>query len=128
MMKDVSLESLLGDASRIPAAPGVAMELAQTCRDPDCSIEHLVGVLKCDPALTAKILRMANSAYFASRREIGELSEAVVRLGLRRVQMMAMAFCGMEAASAKSDRQKGFDYSYFWNHRFYRAINIYRSR
>jgi len=92
------------------------MELAQACRDPDCSIEQLVGVLKCDPALTAKMLRMANSAYFASRREIGELSEAVVRLGLRRVQMMAMAFCVMEAASAKSDREKGFDYGYFWNH------------
>jgi len=115
-MKDVTLESLLEDASRIPAAPGVALELANTCRDPECTIDQLVSVLKCDPALTVKILRMANSAYFASRREIAELGEAVVRLGLRRVQMMAMAFCIMEATSAKSERDKGFDYGYFWGH------------
>lgn len=111
-----ALERLLDDASRIPAAPGVAMELARSCRDADSSIEQLVTILRCDPSLTAKILRMANSAYFAARHEISDLVEAVVRLGLRRVQVMALAFCVMDATVGKSDRKKGFDYNYFWNH------------
>jgi HD-like signal output (HDOD) protein len=75
-----------------------------------------VGILQCDPALAAKVLRMANSAYFAARREIGELTEAVVRLGLRRVQMMALAFCIMDATSGDPDQHKAFNYNYFWNH------------
>lgn len=111
-----ALEGLLDDASRIPAAPGVALELARSCEDADVTIEHLVNILQCDPGLTAKVLRMANSAYFASRREIGDLSEAVVRLGLRRVQVMALAFCVMEATSGNTKRGHGFDYNYFWNH------------
>lgn len=111
-----ALERLLDDASRIPTAPGVALELARSCEDADVTIEHLVSILQCDPSLTAKVLRMANSAYFASRRSIGGLSEAVVRLGLRRVQVMALAFCIMDATKADEDRRDGFDYNYFWNH------------
>jgi HD-like signal output (HDOD) protein len=116
MSDDISLETLLEDASRIPAAPGVALELSRLCREADSSIESLVAVLKCDPALTAKILRMANSAYFASRREISSLSEAVIRLGLRRVQIMALAFCVIDATTGKGGRKDGFDYVYFWTH------------
>jgi len=109
------LQRLLEDASRIPAAPGIAIELARSCDDPDVTIDHLVDILKCDPSLTAKVLRMANSAYFASRREIADLTEAVVRLGLRRVQIIALALCVMEATSG-ADASGGFNYAYFWNH------------
>ncbi len=116
MTDDKTLEDLFGDASRIPAAPGVALALAKLCGEEDCSIDRLVSVLKCDPALTAKILRMANSVYFGSRREIAELSEAIVRLGLRRVQIMSLAFCIIEKTSGKAGRGKGFNYSYFWSH------------
>ena len=92
------------------------MELARSCDSPSTTIDHLVAILRCDPGLTAKLLRMANSAYFASRREIGELSEAVVRLGLRRVQTMAMAFCIMEATCDDRSGKQEFDYTYYWNH------------
>ncbi len=112
----MELETLLEDASRIPAAPGVAMELSQLCREADTSVEHLVSVLKCDPSLTAKVLRMANSAYFAARHEIADLGEAIIRLGLRRVQIMSLAFCVMERTTQASDKAGGFDYTYFWNH------------
>jgi HD-like signal output (HDOD) protein len=111
-----SLEALLNDASRIPAAPGVAMELARLSREESSSIDHLVAILKCDPTLAAKILRMANSAYFASRREIVSLADAVIRLGLRRVQIMALAFCIMAETSGKIGSKHVFSYSYFWNH------------
>jgi HD-like signal output (HDOD) protein len=111
-----NLERFMEDASRIPAAPGVAMELARSCDSPSTTIDQLVAILRCDPGLTAKLLRMANSAYFASRREIGELSEAIVRLGLRRVQTMAMAFCIMEATCGARGSKREFDYTYYWNH------------
>lgn len=110
------LENLMADASLIPAAPGVVLELARSCRESDTSLEYLVAILKCDPSLTAKILRMANSAYFASRRQIADVGEAVVRLGLRRVQVMAMALCIMDATSGKTSGGDGFDFNYFWNH------------
>jgi len=116
MPEQTELEQLLEDASRIPAAPGVAMELARLCREADASIEHLVAILKCDPTLSAKVLRVANSAYFAARRKIADLSEAIIRLGLRRVQIMALAFCIMEATSSRAQRLGGFDYNYFWSH------------
>lgn len=117
-----ALERMLDDASRIPTAAGVALELARSCEDADVTIEHLVSILQCDPSLTAKVLRMANSAYFASRREIGDLSEAVVRLGLRRVQIMALAFCIMDATKTDEDGRDAFDYNYFWNHALITAI------
>ena len=92
----------MADGSRIPVAPGVAMELARLSAEATSSTEQLAAVLKCDPSLTAKLLKMANSAYFASRREIANLEEAIVRLGLRRVQVMALAFCIVHESHGKA--------------------------
>lgn len=112
------LQALLDDASRMPAAPGVALELSKSCDDPNVTVDRLVSILKCDPALVAKILRTANSAYFAARRQVGDLNEAIVRLGLRRVQIIALAFCIMEATSgeARGRGEGDFNYAYFWTH------------
>jgi HD-like signal output (HDOD) protein len=111
----VTLEELMADGSRIPVAPGVGRELARLCAEPTSTVEQLAAVLRCDPSLTAKVLKMANSAYFASRREIGNLPEAIVRLGLRRVEVMALAFCIMHESRGKA-KQHGFSYPYFWSH------------
>ncbi len=111
----MTLEELMADGSRIPVSPGVGMELSRLCAEATSSVEQLAAVLKCDPSLTAKVLKMANSVYFASQREIGNLSEAIVRLGLRRVQIMALAFCIVHASHSKA-KKYGFSYPYFWSH------------
>jgi HD-like signal output (HDOD) protein len=115
MAGKMTLEELMADGSRIPVAPGVGMELSRLCAEATSSVEQLAAVLKCDPSLTAKVLKMANSAYFASQREIGNLAEAIVRLGLRRVQIMALAFCIVNASHGKA-KKYGFSYPYFWSH------------
>ena len=59
-------------------------------QDPDVEVADLVDSLEYDPGLTANLLRWANSAYFGGRHEILSVRDAVVRLGMRRMNQLIM--------------------------------------
>jgi putative nucleotidyltransferase with HDIG domain len=99
------------DAGRIelPVQPEVAVRVREivsrggTARD-------LVAVIEREPSLAAAILRYANSAMFAGLREVTDLSQAAVRLGLRAVETTVVAlsaratFNGQDPALAETYR------------------------
>jgi len=60
----------------------------QLIKDPNVSHDKVARVLKLDPALTASVLRFANSAYFGCSREIHTVKEAIVRLGMNTITRM----------------------------------------
>ena len=55
------LEILLRKCSTLPTLSSVAMEVLQRCQDEDLDFNQIAGVIGRDPALTIKILKMANS-------------------------------------------------------------------
>lgn len=77
--------------SAFPAMPGNASRVLQVLRDPKASAANIERVVSLDPGLTANILRYANSAFVGLRGKVGSLREAVVHLGLQRLQEMTVA-------------------------------------
>ncbi len=75
----------------LPALPTVVTEILRITRDPDSSVLSLADVLARDQALTAKVLRLANSALFGFPRRIGTLSDAVVLLGFSTIRSLVLA-------------------------------------
>lgn len=59
-------------------------------QDPEVEMSDLVDALEYDPGLTANALRWANSAYFGGRHEITSIRDAVVRLGMKRMNQLVM--------------------------------------
>jgi HD-like signal output (HDOD) protein len=71
----------LGDSS-VPTLPEVAVKVVQLVGNPHASLKDFVEVVQNDQALTARLLRTANSALYAQRQPVTQLQRAMVLLGL----------------------------------------------
>ena len=89
--KPLTLERLLATVDDLPALPEVAMKVSRMAEDPSASAQAIGRVISTDQALTARVLRLANSAFYGVSRRISTVQEAIVILGLRTVKSLTMA-------------------------------------
>jgi putative nucleotidyltransferase with HDIG domain len=75
----------------LPAMGPVLRKLEAVLANPASSAEDTVSVLKLDPALAGKVLRLANSAYTGIPHTIASLKSAVVLLGSKRIYSLVLA-------------------------------------
>ena len=73
----------------LPAIAPIAGDVQRLLGDPECGVDQVLGVVEQDPAITASILRIANSARFQAARQIRDLKTACLRLGNKRVLVLA---------------------------------------
>lgn len=93
---------------KLPVMSEVAHALIHTLNDEDVSVTQVRNIIAKDPALTARMLRLANSASFGLSRKIGTLDEAVALIGMSQVRALALS-TGLNAAFpvvAGLDRQE----------------------
>ncbi|MFN3375864.1 MAG: HDOD domain-containing protein [Burkholderiaceae bacterium] len=95
---------------QLPTMPDVAQELIATMRDDDIPFEKVRAAISRDPALTAKLLRLANSARFGLPRQVASLDDAITMTGLNQVRTLALAAC-MSGVFKDAD---GVDAKAFW--------------
>ncbi|RKZ12664.1 hypothetical protein DRQ50_11605 [bacterium] len=72
---------ILHQSGDLPAMPKAALHILSVIEDPRTTATRLERAVAMDQALTAKILRIANSPFYGAVREIKTVSEAIVRLG-----------------------------------------------
>lgn len=87
----IKLVHLLKRVQALPPLPTSAMRVIALTKNPATSVKELETVIGQDPALTAGILRQANSAYYGYARRISSLQEAIVVLGFQAIQGLAMS-------------------------------------
>jgi putative nucleotidyltransferase with HDIG domain len=91
------------------------VRLSALVNDPDADAGEFEAVVQPDMALTANLLRMANSAYFGLSRRIATAREAITLLGIRRVfELGAMA--AVDAVVPETLPGYGIDAGVFWSH------------
>ena len=106
------LESRLKTHPDLPSPPKVAMQVIQLVKNPDLEIEDVVKTLSMDPALCIKLLRQANSPYYAYQNKVNKIDKAIMVIGLNGVLSLALSF---SLAKSLQDKQgKSLDYSWFW--------------
>ena len=89
-MADISpfLQSL-----KLPIMPEVAHALIRTLNDEDADVAAVRTVIARDPALTATLLRMANSAIFGLSRSVDTLDSAISVVGMSQIRARALSVC-----------------------------------
>ncbi len=97
----------------IPPLPATASALLAMAADPEVEIEALAGVIERDPGLTARLIGIANSAFYAPAQPVTTVKAAMVQvLGLNLVRNMAFGMAvagGLPVASCP-----GFDVTSYW--------------
>lgn len=101
-------------SGKLPTIPKVVHELIASFRDVDLSVDDLADKIGHDQVLTARVLRLANSARFGGNRTIGTLHDAVILLGIDNLKMLVIA-SGITSASKTIP---GFNIKAFWERSF----------
>ncbi len=90
-----SSDALIRQAIRKVAAlatlPQVASKIVQIVEDPHSNAHHLKQVICNDPALSTRILKVVNSAFYGLPGQVNSVDRAIVMLGFREVKNIAMA-------------------------------------
>lgn len=102
----------LRDANSIPSPPGVALEIIRLNQRDDIDINELADALVRDPAIVAKLMRMANSTSFGRPGQVSDVHQAIMTLGLRSVNLLALSFS--LASSSTGEAGDRFDYKRYW--------------
>lgn len=111
-MHSQDFENRLKAQVDFPSPSRVATEIISLARDPDIEMAKVAQAVSRDPAITAKILRIANSAFYAQRRPSQNLRQALVIIGLNAALTLALSFSLV--SSFRALRPNGIDYPRFW--------------
>jgi len=105
------VDALIEELERLPAQPSVAMGVVWVADEPHSSARDLAGALTADPSLTARVLRLANSAYYGLSRRVADVGFAVTVVGFPTIRAMAAASAsGLFEPGARAVPQG------FWEH------------
>ena len=87
---------ILSGELALPSLPAIALDASRVIDRDDASAAMLARVLLNDPAITAKLMRVANSPLFYGRVAVDSCERAVLRLGLRATRQLVIAFAVRE--------------------------------
>lgn len=90
LLSDQSLRKSIGNIDKLPSPSTLYYELMNSIASPEASPLRVARIIEQDPSMTAKILQMVNSAYFASTRHIGRIDHAVIYLGMDLIKNLAL--------------------------------------
>ncbi|MDK9700588.1 MAG: HDOD domain-containing protein [bacterium] len=82
---------ILSQLSDLPTFPPAALKLMQLLRHPDTTIPEITKIIELEPALTSRVLRMANSAFYGLPVRVGTVRDAIIRLGFAKITEIVIA-------------------------------------
>ena len=92
--------------SDLPPISHIATQAIRVVEDPNSNSEDLAKIISMDPALAARVLKIANSAMFSRQREITTISKAVIIIGFKALKGIAIAATLRQMASDSGALQK----------------------
>jgi HD-like signal output (HDOD) protein len=78
-------------ATALPSAPGMYMQLTRAIADPSTGPDDIAALIESDTAMTAKLLQLANSAFFGIGRRVNRVRDAVVYLGSDTIKALTLS-------------------------------------
>ncbi len=101
--------------AQIATLPEVTTKIIQLVEDPKSTAKDLQDVIKYDVALSAKILKVVNSAFYGLPRQVGSVDRAIILLGLSTVKNIAVATSMVKLFAGKKMSSK-FTSKDLWLH------------
>lgn len=90
-VKQFNLKERISNVQQLPAMPQLATDLLQLRNNPDATVEQLAEIIILDPAISAQVIRYANSPLFGQSGKVKSLSDAIFRvLGYESVMHLAL--------------------------------------
>lgn len=113
-VKNVRLQQLVARMDHLPSVPSLYSEIVDKMNDPEAALEDVGVIIAKDPGMTAKILKLVNSAFFGLRREVSSPTDAAGFLGLDTIKSLVLSLHAF--SQYDSIKTEGFSLAALWNH------------
>lgn len=90
-LQNQSVKELTARMDRLPTIPSLYAEMIEALQSPESSLDDIARIVQRDPGMTAKILKLVNSAFFGLSRSIASPAEALSHLGLETVKSLVLS-------------------------------------
>jgi HD-like signal output (HDOD) protein len=104
----------------LPTLPAVALQVLQACRRTEVDLSVIASVVARDPAISARLLRRANSASLATRRSVASLTHAVALLGTSATLAITLSFSLV--GGRRRQPSATFDHPGFWRRALFSGL------
>jgi len=112
-MANGTVEEILSRVRTLPTLPVIVYKLLKLIESPTSTAAELAEVIARDQALTARILRLVNSSFYALRSEVVKISHAIALLGFVAIKNLAL---GLSVVDMFGRRAGELDGEAFWGH------------
>jgi diguanylate cyclase (GGDEF)-like protein len=106
------IERLFLGSENLPTLPGIAAKVIEAFQKQEPDIQEIGDILSTDPPLTARILKIVNSAFCSLPTKVTSVHHAIKLLGITAVKNLALSFATINAF--QSDQSELIDYKLFW--------------
>lgn len=107
-----SLVKLLRNCTNLPSPPAIANKIIELSSCETSGLGDVADIVGMDPALSAKLMRMANSPLYAKQRKIENLRQAITLFGLEGTLNIALSF-SLKHTDTET-KNSGLDYNLYW--------------
>lgn len=105
---------------QLPSPKGVALRVVQLTQKDDVTNQEIAHAIKADPALSGRIIKIANALVAYQTRPVASITDAVAVLGLNAVRQLVLGLSLVEGS--RNGPCQGFDYQGFWARSLLAAI------
>lgn len=121
LLDDEALIDLISGMESLPSLPLLYTEVVREVNSPNCSLNRVGEIISRDPGMSAKILQVANSAFYGHSKKVGSLVGAILFLGIETIKALILSV--KVFSSFGRVRLPGFSTTGLWDHSISTGMN-----
>jgi diguanylate cyclase (GGDEF)-like protein len=114
------IEGIVSQRLDLPSPPNVAFRILEAVKDEERSLAQIGGIISKDPALTARLMKVANSSIYGLSRKVQSIEGALAVLGTNVIKNIALSFILMDGL--RDPVEVLFDIELFWKRAITSAV------
>ncbi|UCD16230.1 MAG: HDOD domain-containing protein [Candidatus Zixiibacteriota bacterium] len=108
------IDQLIGNIRNLPTPPIVFEQIQKVIQNPSTSVAHIAAIISEDPAMSVKVLKLTNSAFYGLSREVESIKHAIMIIGMEAVKNLVLSASVLNMF--KADNSNKEFHEDFWRH------------
>jgi len=113
-LRNDEIRALVSRLTKIPSVPSLYLEIVERLRSPDVALDTIGEIIARDMGMTAKVLKLVNSAFFGLPRRMSSPAEAVKYLGIDTIKTLVLSIAAF--SQFENDELGGLSLRAIWDH------------
>ncbi len=119
-----AVKTLVARINKLPTLPATYQKLVECLKRPNADMDDVAQIIARDPSMSARLLKVVNSAYFGLAKPVADVARAGTLLGLDRI--MALVLGQGIFSGAEMPQVRGFSLELLWAHSIATATAAHR--